>query len=387
MKINNISNCTGCSACYSVCPKSAILMTENDEGFLYPKIDGDKCVKCGLCEKVCPAISPLELQKPDLKSFAVVNNDEAIRMDSSSGGVFTAVAEQIVKTGGKVFGAKFSDDFSVIHSWTDNQDGLKDFRGSKYVQSAINETFKECEFFLKAGDNVLFTGTPCQIQGLKKFLRKDYDNLLTVDLICHGVPSVLMWKKYIEFHENRAGSKVVKTAFRRKNCGWKQFSLWFAFANHSEYSEIQQKGIWMLTFNKNIMMRKSCYECPAKGCNIVSDITIGDFWGIQNYMTEYDNKGTSIIFVNTPKGAECLKGIEPKLTLTEINNYNALKYNTQLLKSIPHQPNREKFIKLCKQTDFFTAYKKYVRDNFFRRVYKKMRHTTKVVLVKIGILK
>ena len=131
--------------------------------------------------------------------------------------------------GGKVFGAKFSDDFSIIHSWTDNVEDLKEFRGSKYVQSAINESLKECEKFLKEGTLVLFTGTPCQIQGLRKFLRKDYDNLLTVDIICHGVPSVLMWKKYIDFHEKRAGSKVVKTGFRRKDCGWRQFSLWFSF--------------------------------------------------------------------------------------------------------------------------------------------------------------
>ena len=362
-------------------------MAENDEGFFYPKIDENKCVECRLCEKVCPAISPLELQRTDLKSFAVINNDESIRLDSSSGGVFTAIAEKILKTGGKVFGAKFSDDFSIIHSWTDNSDGLKDFRGSKYVQSVINDTFKDCENFLKAGDNVLFTGTPCQIQGLKKFLRKDYDNLLTVDLICHGVPSILMWKKYIEFHEKRVGSKVVKTAFRRKDCGWKQFSLWFAFANHSEYSEVQQKGAWMLTFNKNIMMRKSCYKCPAKGCNIVSDITIGDFWGIRNYMTEDDDKGTSIIYVNTQKGSEYLNNIAEKLTLTEIKDYDALKYNTQLLKSIPYNPNRTKFIELCKRTDFDTAFKKFVRDSFFIRVYQQMRHTAKIVLVKIGILK
>ena len=387
MKINTITNCTGCSACYSICPKSAITMTENNEGFLYPQINDEKCIECHLCEQVCPALSPLKSQNSELKSFAAVNNNETIRLDSSSGGVFTAIAEKVLMMGGKVFGAKFSDDFSIIHSWTDNVEDLKEFRGSKYVQSAINESLKECEKFLKEGATVLFTGTPCQIQGLRKFLRKDYDNLLTVDIICHGVPSVLMWKKYIDFHEKRAGSKVVKTGFRRKDCGWRQFSLWFSFANHTEYSEPQTKGKWMLTFNKNIMMRKSCYDCPAKGCNIVSDITIGDFWGIKNYLTDDDNKGTSIVFVNTPKGAEYLKEIADKLTLTEIKNYDALKHNTQLLKSLPHHPKREKFIELCKQTNFDTAYKKYVQDSLYFRVYKKLRHTAKIVLVKIGILK
>lgn len=144
MEITTLTNCTGCSACYSACPMSAILMKENNEGFLYPKVDDDKCIECGLCEKVCPAISPLKMENSESKAFAAINNNETIRMESSSGGVFTAIAEKIIKTGGKVFGAKFSEDFkSVIHSWTDDLYGLKDFRGSKYLQSNVNNSFKE----------------------------------------------------------------------------------------------------------------------------------------------------------------------------------------------------------------------------------------------------
>ncbi len=388
MKITTLTNCTGCSACYSACPKSAISMTENDEGFLYPQINIEKCVKCGLCEKVCPSISSLKIQNTNLKAFAVINNDDNVRMESSSGGIFTAIAEKILMAGGKVFGAKFSEDFkNVIHSWTDNIDGVKDFRGSKYLQSAINENFKDCEKVLKAGEKVLFSGTPCQIQGLKKFLQKDYDNLLTVDFICHGVPSPLLWKKYVEFHETRTAAKVVKTAFRRKNCGWKQFSLWFALANHSEYCQPLDKDPYMQMFLKDTCLRRSCYDCPAKGLARVSDVTIADFWGIQNEYPELDDdKGVSFVVVNSEKGRALFDSIENCIKKS-VPLEAGLKYNSSMIKSVEMPEKRKTFFKDLNTLSFEKVIKKYTITPWWTKGYKLVRRCAGKALRMVGLKK
>ena len=373
MKLLSINNCTGCSACYSSCPKSAIMMKEDSEGFLYPQIDESKCVECGICEKVCPAINPLTNNDSLGKSYTALHKDEGIRMKSSSGGFFTALAEMIIDEGGVVFGAKFTDDFSVIHSWTDSKDGLADFRGSKYLQSVTGDTYKDCEGFLKQGRKVLFTGTPCQIQGLKKFLKKEYENLVTADLICTGVPCNALWQKYIDYicdKNNVTRNDVTAVTVRNKDNGWKRYSISFVFNNGMKYTEPQTKGAWMDAFNKYVMMRKSCYNCPAKGVNIVSDITLGDFWGIEYYTRDFDDKGTSIIFANTPCGHDLLEKIAGDLIITEIDNYKPEKYNGTLVKSVPMNKHREDFIQNCISGDFMSAYIKYVKDGFFMKLCK-----------------
>ena len=390
MKIENLKICSGCHACYSTCPKSAITMDENLEGFLYPQIDKTKCVGCGLCEKVCPVIEPLKNHNENSKVNAAINNDEKTRLESSSGGIFTAIAEKVLDAGGVVFGAKFADDFSVIHSWTESREGLTDFRGSKYLQSIIGNSYKDCKNFLLAGRKVLFSGTPCQIQGLKKFLGKEYENLLCMDVICHGVPSNKVWQKYIDLILKKNGktrSDVTKTSFRRKNEGWKKYSLAFTFKDASEYSENQLKGWWMLTFNKNIMMRSSCYDCCAKDKHIISDFTVGDFWGIEAYLSDYDDKGTSIIYVNSAKGLKYFSDIGDKLKATRIDDYNAERYNTQLIKSIKANKNRNAFFNVCLSNGFEHAYKKYVKPKLYIRIYKLVRRSFGKFLRTIGIRK
>ena len=359
-------------------------MTETEEGFLYPKIDDDKCIKCGLCEKVCPAISPLKSQDKDLKAFAAINNDENIRMESSSGGIFTAIAEKIIKAGGKVFGAKFSEDFKcIIHSWTDNLDGLKDFRGSKYLQSNVNDSFKECERFLKAGEKVLFSGTPCQIQGLKKYLRKDYDNLLTVDFICHGVPSPLLWKKYVEYRENIAVSKVVNTAFRHKKRGWKRYSLCFVFANHSEYCMTLDKDPYMQMFLKDTCLRQSCYNCPAKGLERVSDVTIADFWGIQKEHPDFDDdKGTSFVIAHNPKVIALFSDV---CNVKDINLNSGLRYNSAMVKSRTKPKARETFFNDLQSLQFDKMIKKYAVTPWYVKSYKFVKLCGGIFLRKIGL--
>ena len=194
--ITDKSKCCGCNACVQACPKQCIEMHEDDEGFLYPRVDTTRCIDCGKCEKVCPVINQAEPHRP-IKVYAAINPDEEIRRQSSSGGIFTLLAEQTIKEGGVVFGARFDESWQVTHDYTESIEGLASLRGSKYVQSCIGDTFLKAEAFLKQGRKVLFTGTPCQISGLKKYLHKEYENLLTVDFVCHGVPSPLIWQKYL----------------------------------------------------------------------------------------------------------------------------------------------------------------------------------------------
>ena len=228
-------DCCGCSACMQICPKQSITMVTDNEGFLYPEVNNTTCIDCGLCEKVCPVLNQNDGSQP-IEVYAAKNNNEQIRLKSSSGGIFTLLAEKIIAEGGVVFGAKFNTDWSVVHSYTETIDGLEDFRGSKYVQSSIGDNFLKAKQFLTDGRKVLFSGTPCQIAGLKHFLRKEYDNLLTIEVVCHGAPSPRVWKDYLEYRKERVYKKgkntvslsqnempqIVGIAFRDKTNGWQK---------------------------------------------------------------------------------------------------------------------------------------------------------------------
>ena len=203
-------NCCGCSACVQVCPKQCIRMYADNEGFLYPQVNSTICIDCGLCEKVCPVINQNKPNVP-LSVYAAKNINEEVRIKSSSGGIFTLLAEQIISEGGVVFGARFNENWEVVHDYTETIDGLESFRGSKYVQSSISDNFKVAKQFLKEGRKVLFSGTPCQIAGLKKFLQKEYENLLTMEVVCHGVPSPMVWRDYIDY--KRAKRDTGKNTF------------------------------------------------------------------------------------------------------------------------------------------------------------------------------
>lgn len=388
MKIENLVTCTGCHACYSVCPKSAIAMAANDEGFLYPQIDAEKCVRCGQCERVCPALSPLQKEGEDTRAFAAINNDEKIRLESSSGGIFTALAQKVIDAGGVVFGAKFAPDLSVVHGWTDTADGLEDFRGSKYVQSVIGDLFKECKRFLDGGRKVLFSGTPCHIQGLKKYLGKEYENLLAIDCICHGVPSPLVWQKYVDFRAKKFGAtrrKIVKTSFRRKYSGWKMYSLSFSFANDSEYIGPLNRDPYMQMFLRDECLRGSCYACPCKSAARVSDISLADFWGIQVEFPELDDdKGTSFLVVHSEKGEEALKSLE-NCSVREIPLDAGLRHNPSLVKSVSRPQKRETFFRDLRTVRFEKMIRRYATTPFYVRAYRFARRgLAKAVKLAVG---
>ena len=351
-------------------------MQEDEEGFLYPIVDQEVCIDCGLCEKVCPVLNQGEERKP-LQVYAANNTNEEIRMQSSSGGVFTLLAETIIQEGGVVFGARFNDDWEVIHDYTETQEGLATFRGSKYVQSRIGDSYCQAEQFLKKGRKVLFSGTPCQIAGLNLFLRKEYNNLLTVDFICHGVPSPGVWKSYLEeliaLQGNRKNSvlshskpiilnsirDISRIEFRNKRLGWKKFSFALTLSVPDEHgtkntvllSEPYNENIFMKGFLADLYLRPSCYACPAKCLKSGSDITVGDYWGIQNVMPEIDDdKGICCLMVNTDKGGQLL----PSKEWIEYRNSDystVIKYNMACIVSVAPNLKRKLFFDKYQRTN------------------------------------
>ena len=324
--------CCGCSACVQRCPKKCISLCDDVEGFSYPKVDESLCIDCGLCQRVCPVLNQSPKRKP-LQVLALKNRNETVLLNSSSGGAFTILAEQVIANGGVVFGARFDANYNVVHDFTETVGGLSLFRGSKYVQSTIGDCYLRAEAFLKAGRHVMFTGTPCQILGLMKYLRKDYENLLAVDFVCHGVPSPKVWQRYLNdslqhhgaVRKNSVSSslneipKISGVSFRDKSEGWQKYgfllSVESAFRadkntvlpsinnkNNEEIREPFYKNLYMRAFLADFILRPSCYSCPAKGGSSCSDVTLGDFWGIERENPSFfDDRGVSLVMIHNSK--------------------------------------------------------------------------------------
>ena len=389
INIQNKPDCCGCSACVQRCPKQCISLHEDEEGFLYPKVDIDTCIDCGLCEKVCPVIHQAEERIP-LDVFAAKNPNEVIRMESSSGGVFTQLAEQTIDTGGVVFGVKWNEHFEAAHAFTETKEGLAAFRGSKYVQSQVGDTFKQAEQFLKQGRQVLYSGTPCQIAALKLFLRKEYENLLAVDFICHGTPSpgVFRWYLSEELAQEAArqsgekiqfrpslpipsiakadvlareqGFEIEDIRFRDKRVGWKKYSFVLSLKklskatgagekNSVSLSYVVMEHAYMEGFLKDLYLRPSCYACPAKSGKSKADITLGDYWGIQSLMPELDDdKGISALSINTEKGREAIHSTTAELHVTPYEDL--CKKNPAIKRSCLVPPKRTIFFANTKES-------------------------------------
>ncbi|WP_157882680.1 Coenzyme F420 hydrogenase/dehydrogenase, beta subunit C-terminal domain [Thermoclostridium stercorarium] len=386
LEIKEKEDCTGCFACSNICPENCIIMENDTEGFWYPTIDYGKCIKCKKCIKVCPVINKSIVNNKPV-AFACYNKNNKIRYESSSGGVFSVIAEKVIHNGGIVFGAGFDENFSVKHSHAQKIEEIKHFRGSKYVQSCIGETYKQAKYFLKQGKQVLFAGTPCQISGLKSFLGLEYDNLLCIDIVCHGVPSPKVWKEYVKFREKKAKSRVKKISLRSKNKGWKQYSVLFMFENNTEYCETMDKDLFMKAFLKNICLRPSCYNCKFKTLHRQSDITLADFWGIQNILPEMDDdKGTSLIFINSMKGQAVFEEIKDSLVYKEVDIEQAVRYNSLAVKSAEYNIKRYAFFKELDKLPFDLLIKKYCKDPLAVIIKKLIKRTAYTVLKRIGLL-
>lgn len=340
--------CCGCSACQQVCPKQCISLNEDEEGFLYPLVDGTICIECGLCEKVCPVLNKFDSARQP-KSFACKSNDDGIRLSSSSGGMFTLLATKVIEDGGVVFGAKFAADWSVMHDYTETPEGLKAFRGSKYVQSHLGDSFKEVKVFLNSGRTVLFSGTPCQVAGLNHFLRKKYDNLITVDMVCHSIAGPRVWRLYLD--EIRGKSTITKITFRDKSIGWHNYALKICGKDFEGKEVILDHGAqvqnpFMRGFLEDLTSRPSCANCPARNYVSGSDITLADFWHLDKYHPEWDdNKGMSLALILTEKGERLLKSCNSLDFCKEVPYYEVEEkgVHSPLTRSTPAHPYREYF--------------------------------------------
>lgn len=363
------TKCCGCSACVNICPKTCIRMKADDEGFAYPEVNTDLCINCGLCEKVCPIIN----NNPgnEVKTvYAAGHKSAKIKTLSSSGGMFSLLAEHILNQGGAVFGAGFDGSWRVRHTCAENANDLDNLRRSKYVQSDIGDSFKTAKDFLQKGRQVLFTGTPCQIAGLKNYLGKDYPNLLTADIICHGVPSPAVWERFLA--ETAPASNISAVDFRHKRFGWDASYLNITLKNGVNLPQAggvfnyckgflnRSKGklfrlIYRLPYTiSNMYERPSCHACAFKGKRKYADFTMADLWGVKEVMPDmYDEKGVSLLMVNSAKADAAFKDLAVNLLYKDISLEAASKYNPYFLRSTSPSPCREEFFKSFRKGESF----------------------------------
>lgn len=346
--------CTGCTACASSCPKGCITMAADENGFLCPVIDLNRCVECGLCQKACPLVNPLHLPEDMPKAYAAYSKDETVRMQSSSGGIFTEVAKAILNNGGVVFGAAYNEHFEVVHICAETEAELAKLRGAKYAQSDLRGIFAEVKAILDNGQQVLFSGTPCQVGGLKAYLHKDYVNLVTVDFVCHSIPSPMAWREYVKYRaqQDNSGNLPQSIDLRAKTTGWSryQYSNLFRYADGTEHAAKSGQSLYMKLFVGDYINRESCANCQFKGYHRASDLTIGDFWGIWDIAPEMDdNKGTSVVLVQSDRGAELLQKLADRLVIRSVSLEEASRQNQAMLKVSAPATQRQDALALIKE--------------------------------------
>ncbi len=357
------NNCFGCSSCVQICPTGAIEFKRDMEGFSYPEINQAKCTDCGLCRGSCPIFSRVESpSEPYPQIYAIWNKNEAIRKSSTSGGVFSALSEAILSQGGAVFGAAFNDKIQVAHRGVESMDQLWRLQGSKYTQSSIGNSYKEIKILLKDGRKVLFSGTPCQVSGLYSFLGRSYDNLYTCDCVCHGVPSPGVFELYKEHLEKSSSSEIQTFQFRNKSSGWKNYNVSVGYKNGQKSFTNFKEDPYMRGFISNMYLRPSCHSCKYASVHRQSDITLADFWGVDKFKPELDDdRGTSLILTNSPRGEELLKVCRDKLVIHKADLPSAIRENPSL--TSPSSPNtrRSEFFKAMEYGDFPALAHKFLR--------------------------
>ncbi len=375
INITDRTKCSGCYACFNACPKDCISMELDSEGFRYPKIDKKKCVDCHLCEKACPIsggeADKIREQRKGIKSVACFDKNSDDMMDCATGGISNLIATHTILNGGVVFGVSGNVITGVYHTIAENQQELLPLKNSKYLQSDINTTFRQAKEQLDSGKLVFFTGTPCQIAGLYGYLGKDYDNLITADLICHGVPSETVFKKYIAEHEENVGKKVVSFARNKSISGWKPVR--FAVVHDDGSTQVTHVKInkFLWGFETNLFQRPSCYKCKFATLERIGDITIGDwFGGSKQKELDPENKGLSMITINSPKGEKLYEELKSNLFFKEFSMEEAC-HDAMHLGKQPHMNwMRYSFFKNFRKKPFHTLCKKYFPStkNYIGRV-------------------
>ena len=368
IKITDKTLCCGCTACVTACPAQCIIMRRDREGFDYPFVNSpDLCIGCGKCEKVCPVLNPAEAAEP-LEARAV--RSEQYVTDSSSGGVFPALAEQIIADGGVVIGAVLNDDMTVGHAEAYDMPGVEKMRGSKYVQSDLYASYEDVRYWLSEGRKVMFSGTPCQVAGLHKYLGKPYDDLVTVDVLCHGVPSPGLWEKYVKALEKKHGARMENVRFKDKTASWRHYAFTTSLGSCPYMDDP-----YMALFVQDMSLRPSCYKCAARGGRSGSDLTLSDLWSVQHCAPEMsDDRGVSGVYVNSEKGRALmgrLNGIESRQVDVELSRMDNGGFHDPV--AVPEK--REEFFQGMHSAEDLIKYMKsyVVRKPLWKRAYRAVR--------------
>lgn len=372
-------DCSGCNACFNICPKDVIDMVEDEKGFKYPKINDNKCINCSLCVKVCPLKYKLD-KLEQVGVYAIKNKDEKIRAISSSGGFFNALSDYVINNGGYVFGAAYDENFDVYHMGTNSLSESQKFKGSKYVKSDTNTTYKEVKELLKNNKLVLYSGTPCQIHGLKMYLGKiNQDNLITCDNVCHGTPSPKIFREYKEELETKYNSKIKDFTFRYKMDNTTQ-NIYALFENGQRYIAKSYIDKYYKLFSYNINMRDCCFSCHYSNTNRVADFSMGDFWGIEKSIKNFDDgKGVSLVLLNNMKSKLIFDIIKNEFEVIESNIDDALQPNL-MYPTIPSK-NKDKF-----WNSYINKGYKYSSNKFTKTSIKsRIKSLIKWILIKLGI--
>lgn len=342
IRISDKARCTGCTACVAACPKQCIVLRRDKEGFDYPVVNPDLCIDCGLCEQICPVLNPSETVEIS-GSYAARKDDGLEKV--SSGGVFPLIAERFVANGGIVCGAVIDENCCVVHADVSCVEDLHRLQGSKYVQSELYSIFEDVKSYLQNSRKVLFSGTPCQIAGLKAFLRKDYENLYTVDVACHGVPSPGLWDMYKKQLESCQGDKLVNVVFRDKSQGWRHYGVKYEFSSCTRLIPAV-KDLYMALFFQGVTLRPSCYACTLRGGRSGSDMTLSDLWSVQDVAPEFnDDKGASGVLINSRKGQELFDDVKGSLTVVGLSPSDIKAQNSGFCDSFPVPESRQNFFK------------------------------------------
>ena len=384
--VDRKEKCSGCGICSSVCPKKCISMKMDDEGFRYPEIDFSDCINCGKCQTICPVLNrPVQSPATEVKDpaepeiYASRTADKEVLEACSSGGIAFVIARYYLRMGYIVCGVRMTDDFShAEHICISSENELHYLQGSKYIQSDAVAAYDYIGEILSNGGKVLFFGTPCQIAAVYNRFQKYLSNLVLIDLVCHGVPSQILWDKCREYVTQKYNASIEKVNFRSKEHGWEQFGIKINMDNGKEYYSPKNKGFIGL-FTKNIFLRPACSECAFKGFDRCSDLTLGDFWGIEMVAPHYDKgRGVSLIMVNSQRGGELIRLIEDEIELEKVECGNLFQYrNKSMIRSVHVPKGREQYMKDLKCLSYEKLEKKYLSIGFMKRIKRKLKRVLK----------